>query len=746
MAVQCKDKVPCANGGGTSDVLSIVLGAILIAGFVPGIQWLDRGSVGNSLETDVPTPAGVGLLVGIIFLNAIFWTVGRFRLFRPKNAVLLYVMLSVSLPFCSTGLVHSFLGSITAVAREHLDRQIPTIQQAYVFQDSRFFPKISETDYKEYQRLFDEGEAGTSQEGDIRNRQREILLPLKRFWSGVYADPEERERYANPEWGTWNRLDSSFRAVPWRIWLPVFVHWGLFFLLVLIATMCLAEILRREWIDHENLSFPIAQAPLALACHTQPKDQQEEAGRSPAPFFGLSFWCGVTIGTILLLLAGLAHYKMLNIPLDGPVTFQRIDFGAILVNPPWNILRNNVLFLSPLMVGIALLVNQEILRGVLWTFAGLQVLRMFGVILEVPLSRTLGSHWQSGLLPSFAELGTGATLVFVLFLLWRSRKAFNLGFRRTEREQNGYLPRRWVGLGFLASLVGMVVFFYRLGLTGVSGLFFVLLVFIWTWMGAVALARCRSEGGLPLSTANFVGSDMMMQAGGAGTFGLSNMIVNGQMFFLSVAALPSLLASQIEGLFLAAKLRVSARRLAVAVMVAFCVAVFVGMLSCLVLSYWVGSQNMMNTVQDRGATPITLLFLRGDVQFDTSPVQLMPCVMVIVGVCIMVGLFWLRERFPRFSIPPICFLIVCLGTVPFHRAEMGGAILSQPVNFIWGPMLIAYIVKRLLLRYGGMDLYVRSVPAALGLIVSQAVMIVFWNLYHAFAAPSGGSVFTGIFQ
>jgi hypothetical protein len=61
-------------------------------------------------------------------------------------------------------------------------------------------------------------------------------------------------------------------------------------------------------------------------------------------------------------------------------------------------------------------------------------------------------------------------------------------------------------------------------------------------------------------------------------------------------------------------------------------------------------------------------------------------------------------------------------------------------------MLLAYVAKSLVLRYGGMDLYTRSIPAALGLIAGQTVMIVVWNIYHAVAAPPQIAICTGIFQ
>jgi hypothetical protein len=56
------------------------------------------------------------------------------------------------------------------------------------------------------------------------------------------------------------------------------------------------------------------------------------------------------------------------------------------------------------------------------------------------------------------------------------------------------------------------------------------------------------------------------------------------------------------------------------------------------------------------------------------------------------------------------------------------------------------VIKKLILRFGGMDLYVRTIPAALGLVFSHAAVVLAWNLYHALAQPANATIFTGIFQ
>ncbi len=51
------------------------------------------------------------------------------------------------------------------------------------------------------------------------------------------------------------------------------------------------------------------------------------------------------------------------------------------------------------------------------------------------------------------------------------------------------------------------------------------------------------------------------------------------------------------------------------------------------------------------------------------------------------------------------------------------------MNLIWMPLLIAWIVKTMLLRYGGLVLYRRSLPFFYGLILGQFIPGSLLNLW-----------------
>jgi hypothetical protein len=67
------------------------------------------------------------------------------------------------------------------------------------------------------------------------------------------------------------------------------------------------------------------------------------------------------------------------------------------------------------------------------------------------------------------------------------------------------------------------------------------------------------------------------------------------------------------------------------------------------------------------------------------------------------------------------------GWFPFH--PVGYAVSgSWSLSLLWLPLLIAWIVKSLLLRYGGLKAYRQALPFFLGIILGECVIGSLWML------------------
>ena len=76
-------------------------------------------------------------------------------------------------------------------------------------------------------------------------------------------------------------------TVPWQAWTMPIAYWSAYLLLLSGIWLCLAGVLRRVWIHHEKLTFPIAVMPLQL------QDRHESIFRNPL------FWIGFAIPAVL---------------------------------------------------------------------------------------------------------------------------------------------------------------------------------------------------------------------------------------------------------------------------------------------------------------------------------------------------------------------------------------------------------------------------------------------------------------
>ena len=99
-----------------------------------------------------------------------------------------------------------------------------------------------------------------------------------------YATPENDWASAIvphlPEWlvptdreALWKLFEGSARGegVPWEAWSTSLLAWSLFSTTIYFVTLCLLVILRKQWVEHERLLFPLAILPLEMSTPQEDK-------------------------------------------------------------------------------------------------------------------------------------------------------------------------------------------------------------------------------------------------------------------------------------------------------------------------------------------------------------------------------------------------------------------------------------------------------------------------------------------
>jgi hypothetical protein len=164
---------------------------------------------------------------------------------------------------------------------------------------------------------------------------------------------------------------------------------------------------------------------------------------------------------------------------------------------------------------------------------------------------------------------------------------------------------------------------------------------------------------------------------------------------------------QLEGFKLADVTRSSQRRWFGALLLAAALGALAGFWSMLHLYYHYGATAKAHTFGSEA-------YVRLDGWIASPrPPNTASGLAVMVGFGIAVFLQAMRTRFPWWPFHPLGFAVTS----------------SWEINLVWLSLLIAWVLKLTILRYGGRQGYSKSIPFFLGLILGQFVVGSLWNLY-----------------
>ncbi len=164
------------------------------------------------------------------------------------------------------------------------------------------------------------------------------------------------------------------------------------------------------------------------------------------------------------------------------------------------------------------------------------------------------------------------------------------------------------------------------------------------------------------------------------------------------------------------------------------------MLSFLIQSYYLGNSfHGMNLLEPQkgvpnpnlAAYPFWIAHFQGENGLDkydqTHGIRI---VFIAIGAGVLGLLLYLRNRFLSFPIHPIGYLLILLSVYyewisPYDR---GGEKSSWGTSLLWGSALVAWILKSMIVKYGGMNTYKNSKPFFIGLIAGAVLTVFYWNM------------------
>ncbi|OIN96161.1 hypothetical protein AUJ66_07220 [Candidatus Desantisbacteria bacterium CG1_02_38_46] len=529
------------------------------------------------------------------------------------------------------------------------------------------------------------------------NKWAEILLPHIKGWLTPKDPLVLKYFYEGAPRGT---------GVPWNAWIMPLFFWGLFLVSLYFVMTCMMVILRKQWVEKERLIFPLVQIPVEMA-------KQEKQEFLPTLFKNKLMWIGFIVTFIIGTINGLHHYFHF--------------FPSIQVVSSIPIFRNTVSLpfrLSFPMMGFTYLIPTN-LSFSLWFFALLNfVQRGIINITGYSINEIVDGYTQSCGNPIIGHQGIGAIIVLVLMCLWLARAHLKdvflkaIGKRKDIDDSQEALSYPVAFWGMIAGLIFMAIWLYLSGTPGLAIPIFLFALFVF-FLGAT---RILSEGGVPYVRAPSIASFFVISGFGTsilGPIGLASMAFTwiyaaDTRTFVMGSAANSLKIS--EG-------RNKNRPLFWAIMLAVIIAMVSSVVITLKLSYQYGGINLNSWFFGAGAWwPFD--FTAKKILNPTGP-HPGGWLWTIIGGAVMWFLMFMHHRFLWWPLHPLGFPSATIFLV----------------QGTWISIFVAWLVKTVVLRYGGPKLYKDLKPLFFGLIIGQFTVAGVWLIIDWIAGGQGNVLF-----
>lgn len=495
-------------------------------------------------------------------------------------------------------------------------------------------------------------------------------------------------------------------AIPWRAWVAPLASWGLFLAVLYYVTICAMSIIRREWVERQRLAFPLIQLPVAMIT--------PGPGRLPALFRNRLFWLGFAVPCLVSTLIGLNHY----IPgLGAPRLVQSF--------PAFRGTTSFVFRLSFPALGFSYLISTGTALS-LWFFSLLyRCLEGWFNITGVSSSEYMGPYAAGG--PIFAALGTGAFAAYFFYNIYLARAHLSSVFRKAtgrapevddSEESMSYRHAFWglvIGLAFLAGWLTWA------GMSPRTALLFLGAAFLF-WF---TLTRIITESGLSTTrTPSFAGAQVVSGLGSQ-SLGTSELLALGLTFpfHADLRTFPASAAAHVEKIFENRPRRASTRPLPWVMLGALLIAFVVSTAMVLHLAYRHGGINLSTWYYINGPR-LPYNFAATFLSHPTTA-SMAAWLHRSLGAGLMFLFSFLQNRFLWWPLHPIGFSV---GMVTY-------------VNSLWFSIFLAWLVKTVLLRYGGPRVYEGGKPVFFGLILGQYTAAVIWFLIDMLTGHSGNVIF-----
>lgn len=503
-------------------------------------------------------------------------------------------------------------------------------------------------------------------------------------------------------------LTAAQQVVPWSAWRDPLIAWGGFLGLLFTATYAVNAVMRKQWVDAERFSLPVARVWSMMV------GAQSESGTTANP--QQTVWQSGWLWGAAAVTCGWGLLRWAHIINPGiPSTSIDFSLSTYFSDPAWGGMWNISFSLSALILGIALFFEVGLLGSMLIGFA---------------LYRSL--FWQGErfglsndhLYPWRFEQQVGAFVAYGLIILVSARRhllslAGQVLHGGWKPDQHEALSARTAAALLVACAGGTVwwAWWTNIGLLGTSSLMaFLLLV-------SVVSSRLRAESGLLFSLfAPYSAATVLLALGGIGTFGANAILLAFIASFFLAANTFFIPGAQLELIEIAKRERLPAWSTAILTAIGIGGGFLIGGWVFLTTIYGLGSDHlpfqwafdpkMWYFGKYQSAVVMAGAGEHGQVSWAGYLIGL-----IATSVAAATRLVW-----SGFAVHPAGILFG-----PSYMMEM-----------FWGSTLVAFVLRWAAVRAGGAEVVrTRLLPLAIGLILGSAVAYLVMAIHTALLLKAG---------
>ena len=531
------------------------------------------------------------------------------------------------------------------------------------------------------------------------NEWRELIHPYIPDWLMVHNVDIVKKFY---EGGGRNE------PIPWAVWRPVFLAWLPFIWALFLVMISLMIVMRKQWVEHERLIYPLMQVSLAMT-------EQGRYGERVSPFFkNPVMWAGFAIPALWGTLHGLYNYFPETIPIAkeiDPLHLRLTIFHG--VADMYVLLRFNI-------IGFFYFLKTEIAFS-LWFFNLLAygVRGIFGILgITSPQTQSAG-HGVHNLI--LAQQAMGAMLVLFLGGLWSARRHLRGVLRKaflgdpSVDDSGEILSYRGAVIALMASSVITVGWLWLAGLPMLFGLAIL-------FLGMVVLfgySRVVAEGGLSDGEPPVVPAGILVSAVGSSVIGPQGLVVLATTFLWTTGR-NFVMVSCANSLRLGEELGGGKRVLFWVILLALAVSLGAAIWMIMTLGHQYGAINLW--IWGGGEYSYAEKLIR-------TPLEphVWNWVNTAIGAMIMTLLMVARWLYVWWPLHPLGYAIGPIWII----------------DALWFNMFLAWLIKVVVLKYGGVGLYRKTRPFFMGMILGYFTPAGFYLIVDHFTGMTWNIIFWG---